>query len=131
MGFADMLGIKSIKITTKESLDLNGLFEKIKDAKFDAGVPELVKHGGAYVIAFPPEDRENQVWILANKGGFVVQRSVVVAGLSNMVSNSIKAGVLNELSGGVTGAVSAFGGPKKACMAHCDNVAEVINAMNL
>ena len=126
-----MFGIKTITITTKEDLDLQGLYEKIKDVAFEAGTPEYVKHGMAYIIAFPPEDRENQVWILKTKKGFTVQRSTIIAGLGNTVKNQLKSDVLNNLTGGVTGMVSQFGGPKKACIAHCDDVAEKINALGL
>ena len=132
MGVAEMLGVKPIKITPKEKISLEELYEKIKDLQFDAGKPEYVKHGFNYVIAFPPEDRENQVWIMqTKKGEFVVQRSVTMAGFSNMVSSSVKAGVMNKLTGGVTGMISTFGSPKKACMAHCDSVAEKIKSLDL
>ena len=131
MGLAEMFGVKSIKIVPKNKMSLEELFEIIKDLQFDAGKPEYIKHGFTYVIAFPPEDRENQVWIIENKGTFIVQRSVAVAGMSNMVKNMAKAEVLDKLSGGVTGMISTFGSPKKACMAHCDNVAEVLNGLDL
>jgi len=129
MGFGEMLGVKMIKVTPKESMTLEELYNKIKDQQFDAGQPEYTKHGFNYIIAFPPEDRENQVWIIESKNGFTVQRSVVIAGVSNMIKNGVKAEVLDKLSGGVTGMVSAFGSPKKACMAHCDDVAEKVKAI--
>ena len=129
MGFGEMLGVKTIKIVPKEKMSLEELFEKIKGEQFDAGAPEYIKHGFNYVIAFPPEDRENQVWIIETKGGFTVQRSVVIAGISNMVKNDIKAEVLDKLSGGITGMISTFGSPKKACMAHCDDVANKVKAI--
>ena len=40
-----MLGIKQIKVTTKENYSMQSLYEKIKDETFSAGKPELVKHG--------------------------------------------------------------------------------------
>lgn len=130
MGLAEMFGVKIIKITPQVAqMTLEELYEKIKDVQFSAGAPEYVKHGGNYIIAFPPEDRENQVWIIATKTGFQVQRSVGIAGVSNMVKNMVTAEVLDTVSGGITGAVSAFGSPKKACMAHCDEVAEKVKAI--
>lgn len=129
MGLGDMLGVKSIKIVPKNKMTLEELFNKIKNQKFDAGVPEYTKHGFYYVIAFPPEDRENQVWIVETKDGFTVQRSVIIAGVANMIKNDIKAEVLDKLTGGITGMISTFGSPKKACMAHCDEIAEKIKAM--
>lgn len=129
MGFGEMLGVKTIKIVPKEKLTLEELFNKIKDQQFDAGTPEYIKHGFNFVIAFPPEDRENQVWIIETKNGFTVQRSVVIAGISNMVKNGVKAEILDKVSGGVTGMISTFGSPKKACMAHCDDVANKVKAI--
>lgn len=129
MGFGEMLGVKVVKITPNEEMTLEELYDKIKDLPFAAGKPEYVKHGLNYIIAFPPEDRENQVWILKSKKTFQVQRSVIIAGVENMVKNSIKADVLNELSGGITGMISQFGGPKKACMAHVDDVAEKVKSV--
>lgn len=129
MGIGEMLGVKMIKIVPKEKITLEELYNTIKDQQFDAGTPEYIKHGFNYVIAFPPEDRENQVWIIESKGGFTVQRSVVIAGLSNMVKNGVKAEILDKMSGGVTGMISTFGSPKKACMAHCDDVANKVKAI--
>lgn len=131
MGLAEFFGVKTIKIEPKEKMTLEELFEKIKDVQFSWGAPEYVKHGFTYVIAFPPEDRENQVWIIASKTGFIVQRSVAVAGVGNMVKNMVKAEVLDSLSGGITGMISTFGSPKKACMAHCDEVADKVKALIL
>lgn len=131
MGLGELLGIKTIKIETKEKMTLEELFEKIKDVQFSFGAPEYIKHGFNYVIAFPPEDRENQVWIISSKTGFVVQRSVAIAGAANMVKNMAAAEVLDSLSGGITGMISAFGSPKKACMAHCDEVADKIKEIVL
>ena len=37
-----MLGIKQIKITTKENYSIQSLYERIKDEQFSAGKPELV-----------------------------------------------------------------------------------------
>lgn len=129
MGLGEMLGVKIIKIETKKKMTLQELFEKIKDLPFAAGAPEYIKHGLNYVIAFPPEDRENQVWVIETKNGFTVQRSVAIAGVSNMIKNGVKAEVLDRLSGGITGMVSTFGSPKKACMTHCDDVAARIKAI--
>jgi len=129
MGIGEMLGVKMIKIEPKEAITLEELYEKIKDISFAAGTPEYIKHGLNYVIAFPPEDRENQVWIITSKNGFIVQRSVAIAGVGNMVKNMAKAEILNDISGGVTGMVSHLGSPKKTCMAHCEDVAEKVKAI--
>jgi len=129
MGLGEMFGVKMIKITPSQEMSIEEFYEKIKDLDFAAGKPELVKHGMNLIIAFPQEDSQNQVWICKSKQTFTVQRSVIIAGLSNMIKNDIKAGVMDKLSGGITGAVSTFGSPKKACMAHCDDAAEKIKAV--
>lgn len=129
MGIGEMMGVKQIKITPKTKMTLEEVYEAIKGLEFDAGAPEIVKHGFNTVIAFPPEDRENQVWVIMNKDNVVVQRSVVVAGLKESIKNGVKAELMNQLTGGVTGLISTFGGPKKACMAHCDDVANKIKTV--
>lgn len=126
MGLGEMLGIKSIKIEPKEAMTLEELYNKIKDVEYSFGKPEYIKHGMIYVIAFPPEDRENQVWIMATKTGFVVQRSVSMAGMSNMFESMAIAEAKSQLTMGVSGMKSAFGAPKKACFAHCDEVADKV-----
>lgn len=129
MGFAEAFGVKTIKIEPKEKMTLEELFEKIKDLSFDAGTPEYIKHGLNYIIAFPPEDRQNQVWIIKSRNGFVIQRSVVIAGVEDMIKNAVEAEVFDKITGGVTGMISTFGNPKKKCMAHCDDIAEKIKSI--
>ena len=126
MGFKEMLGIKSIKIEPMEKMTIEELYDKIKDVEYSFGKPECIKHGMYYVIAFPPEDRENQVWIMATRTGFVVQRSVTMAGLSNMFESMAIAEAKDQLTLGISGMKSTFGAPKKACFAHCDEVAEKV-----
>jgi len=128
MGFGELLGVKNIKITLPQAMTIEEVYEKIKDIEFDAGKPEIVKHGFNTIIAFPPEDRENQVWVMLSKTTLYVQRSVAIAGLENMIKNSVKADVMDALTGGASGLISAFGNPKKQCMAHCDDAAEKIKA---
>lgn len=131
MGLGTMLGIKSVKVETKDSISLEALYELIKDTEFEAGVPSLVKHGLYYVIAFPKIDRENQVWITGKDGKFKVQRSTIIAGLGESLKNSVAADVMSHVTGGVTGIISQFGSPKKTCMALVDKTADKINSMNL
>ncbi len=87
MGFGEMMGMKTEKIVTKEPLDIEEFYEKIKDVEFEAGKPECVKHGFAYLVCFPKVDNENQVWITGNKGKFIIQRSTVIAGGGNMIES--------------------------------------------
>ena len=119
MGIGEILGVRTIKISTSSPYSLEEFF--------DAGKPALVKDGLTYVIAFPQIDRNNQVQIIGNKGLFYVQRSVQPAGIDKMVANM----ALEKLTDGLTGLSGAFGSAKKKCMELAQNTADIILAMNL
>ena len=113
MGLGEMMGVKNIKLELKGNYaTLAELFEAMKAVKFEAGAPELTKHGIGSVIVFPPVDRNNQVWITGAKGKFTVMRSAEVAGLGNMAKNAI----LDSLTDGFSSMSGAFGNKKKRCM---------------
>ena len=131
MGFGEMMGMKTEKIVTKEPLDIEEFYEKIKDVEFEAGKPECVKHGLAYLVCFPKVDNENQVWITGNKGKFIIQRSTIIAGVGNMIESSIKAELKDKLTFGVFVLKSTFGAPKKQCMAQVEEIAEKIKALDI
>lgn len=59
------LGIKIKNVKFKNKYTVQELYEAIKDKEFTAGVPELTKHGFAYIITFPALDDQNQVWVMA------------------------------------------------------------------
>ena len=76
MGLGEMMGVKNVKLELKGNYaTLADLLEAMKDIQFEAGVPELTKHGIGAVIVFPPVDRNNQVWITGAKGKFTIMRS--------------------------------------------------------
>ena len=76
MGLGEMMGVKNIKLELKGNYaSLAELLEAMQNVKFEAGIPELTKHGIGSVIVFPPVDRNNQVWITGAKGKFTVMRS--------------------------------------------------------
>ncbi len=127
MGIGDMLGVKTIKITTSQPYSLEEFYERIKDVAFEAGKPEYVKNGFAYIIAFPELDRNNQVQITGSKGKFYVMRSTQPAGLTKMISNM----ALDDVTDGLTSLSAAFGGTKKRCLELTQNAADVITAMHL
>lgn len=131
MGLGDMMGMKMVKISTKENMDIEAFYNKIKDVAFEAGTPEYTKHGLGYLIAFPKVDNENQVWITGAKGKFIIQRSTMIAGVGNMLESGIKAAVKDKLTFGVSGLKSTFGEPKKQCMAQVDEIAAKIQALGL
>ena len=90
MGLGEMMGVKNVKLELKGNYaTLADLLEAMKDIRFEAGVPELTKHGIGAVIVFPPVDRNNQVWITGAKGKFTIMRSAEVAGLGNMAKNAV------------------------------------------
>ena len=108
-----MMGVKNVKLELKGNYaSLAELLDAMKNVKFEAGVPELTKHGIGSVIVFPPVDRNNQVWITGAKGKFTVMRSAEVAGLGNMAKNAI----LDSLTDGLSSMSAAFGNKKKRCM---------------
>lgn len=60
MGLGEMMGVKNVKLELKGNYaTLADLLEAMKDIQFEAGVPELTKHGIGAVIVFPPVDRNN------------------------------------------------------------------------
>lgn len=129
MGLGDLMGVRVEKITPKGTYTLEEFYNKIKDVPFEAGQPQYVKNGLAYVIAFPQLDRNNQVQILQGlkKGTFEVQRSVQPAGVGNLAANM----ALDKLTGGLTGLSGAFGDTKKRCMELVTKTAETIRALDL
>lgn len=127
MGVGEMLGVKVEKLNLKGNYSMEELYEKIKDVKFEAGQPSLVKNGFAYVIAFPQLDRNNQVQILGAKGNYSVQRSVQPAGVDKMVANM----VLDEFTKGLSGISGAFGDTKKKCMELVTKTADTIRDLGI
>ena len=123
MGFGEMMGVKNVKLELKGNYaTLAELLEAMKTVTFEAGTPELTKHGIGSVIVFPPVDRNNQVWITGAKGKFNVMRSAEVAGLGNMAVNA----VLDTLTDGLSSMSGAFGNKKKRCMELVDITAREI-----
>jgi len=127
MGIGELLGVKQIKIETQTGMSIQEFYEKIKGIHFEAGEPQLVKNGLAWVIAFPEVDRNNQVQILGDKGKFYVTRAVQPAGLGNFAKNI----ALEHLTDGLSGMSAAFGNKKKLCMHLTELVAETIKSLNL
>ena len=99
MGFGEMLGVKVAKLNLKGNYEtMEQLYEAIKDIKFEAGTPALVKHGFNQIIVYPQQDRNNQVWIMnVGKGKYQVMRSSEVAGPGKVVE---KAGLGDLTDGG-------------------------------
>lgn len=128
MGFGEMMGVKNVKLELKGNYaSLEELLEAMKDVKFEAGVPELAKHGIGSVIVFPPVDRINQVWITGAKGKFTILRSAEVAGLGNMAKNA----ALDVLTDGWSSMSGAFGNKKKRCMELVDITAKEIQTAGI
>lgn len=127
MGLADAFGVRVEKLNLKGNFSMEELYEKIKDVKFEAGVPSLVKNGFAWVIAFPQLDRNNQVQILGANGKYSVQRGVQPVGVDKMLANM----ALDKLTGGLSGLSGAFGDTKKRCMELTTKTAQTINALGI
>lgn len=128
MGFGEMMGVKNVKLELKGNYaTLEELLGAMKDVKFEAGVPELTKHGIGSVIVFPPVDRNNQVWITGAKGKFTIMRSSEVAGLGNMAKNA----ALDALTDGWSSVSGVFGSKKKRCMELVDITAKEMEAAGI
>ena len=123
-----MFGVKMIRLKLKNTYTTEEFYEKIAGVSFEAGTPELVKYGPAYVIAFPEVDRNNQVQIQADgKGRVYIQRAVVPIGLDKQLRNEI----LEDVTGGLSGMSAIMGKKKKICIAMVDKTAEQLEAMGL
>ncbi len=122
------MGVKMVKLDLKGNYPkIDDLFEKIKDVEFEAGKPELVKDGLAWVIAFPQIDRNNQVQILGNKGKYTVMRNTQPAGAGKFVKNM----ALDQLTGGLTSMSAVLGDSKKRCMELVTKTADTINGLGI
>ena len=128
MGLGEMLGVKSVKLELKGNYaSLEELLEAMKDVKFEAGIPEITKHGLNTLIVFPPVDRNNQVWITGAKGKYTIMRSTEVAGLGNVAKNA----ALEMLTDGWSNLSAAFGDKKKRCMELVEITADEIKAAGI
>lgn len=128
MGLGDLFGVRIEKLNLKGSFEtIKELYEAIKDVDFEAGKPELVKDGLAWVIAFPQLDRNNQVQILGSKGKYSVQRSVQPAGLGNLAANL----ALDKITEGFSSMSGTFGDTKKLCMEQVTKTADTINGLGI
>lgn len=56
-------GFKVRKLVTVREYTIEELYEAIKDKQFTAGHPVLTKRGMTMIIAFPSQDRNNQIWV--------------------------------------------------------------------
>ena len=123
-----MLGIKMVKLKLQNSYTTEEFYDKIAGTSFEAGTPELIKYGPAYIIAFPEVDRNNQVVIQSDsKGRVVVQRASTPIGLDKQLRNEM----LEDLTGGLSGFSVLFGNKKKRCMELVDKTAAQLESMGL
>jgi hypothetical protein len=123
--------LKTIK--TSKAYTINELYETIKDKPFTAGQPSITKNGFAYIITFPPLDRQNQVQILSTALGndkpcqkFQVQKGEQ-AGVDNMLINA----GLDKLTGGLFGFGSVAGKTVKECEALVETTAKELEELGL
>ncbi len=124
-------GFKIKKVKLQNNYTLEELFEKIKDTDFAPGKPEYVKHGFAYVIAFPALDSHNQVQILPasmkkQSNSFQVMKAEA-AGVSNMVGNIVK----DELTDGLLSIRGVFGKNAKQIETLVEETAKQLENMGL
>ncbi|MDD7429414.1 MAG: hypothetical protein SOU50_06630 [Oscillospiraceae bacterium] len=58
-------GVKLKKLTLNGEYTAESLFEALRDTRFTAGTPSLIKQGDAYLIIIPVTDSRAQVQIIA------------------------------------------------------------------
>ena len=127
-----MLGIKQIKVTTKENYSIQSLYEKIKDEQFSAGKPELIKHGFAWLIGFPAVDRNNQCqitqgWFKGEEGNKFTVLKAEAAGTENLAKNMALHAVTNGWS-----SISSLGGKNcKLAEKQVEDTAKELEALGL
>ena len=127
-----MLGIKQIKVTTKDNYSIQSLYERIKDEQFSAGKPELVKNGFAWLIAFPAVDRNNQCqitqgWFKGEEGTKFTILKGEQAGTENLIKNA----ALDSLTNGWS-SISKIGGKNcKLVEKQVEDTAKEFNALGL
>lgn len=124
-------GVKVKTIKTTQSYTLEGFYEAIKDKPFSAGVPALVKHGLATIIAFPALDRQNQVQIILGTMSkesqkFMIQKAQE-AGLGNLAGNM----VIDSLTKGAFGWGAIIGSTSKRCEELVEITCKELNDLNL
>jgi hypothetical protein len=128
-----VLGGKFKTVTTKKEYTIEEFYNTIKDHSFSAGAPALTKHGLSTIIAFPPLDRHNQVWIMpyltfkkTSTSKFQVSKNDV-AGMGNAAVNI----ALSDLTGGLTNFRGMLGRYAKAAEKLVDMTAGELNEMQL
>lgn len=123
-----VFGITIEKLKLRNKYTTEQFYDKICDISFEAGIPQLVKYGPVYVIAFPELDRNNQVQIQADRKGIVyVQRSTQPIGLDKIVKNM----VMEDLTNGLSGMSVILGKKKKICNELVTKTARQLEAMDL
>ena len=128
-----MLGIGRGQVKTNRTYTIEELYAAIRDHVFPAGSPALAKHGLCVIIAFPPIDRRNQVWILPQTGKGERRTSTFRVQRGEAACASVMAAdpAYTEPSEGIFPIGSLLGGPARACRRLAERTAEELRAMNL
>lgn len=128
-----MLGIGRGQVKTNRTYTIDELYAAIRDHVFPAGSPALARHGLCVIIAFPPIDRRNQVWILPQTGKgerrtstFLVQRGEAVCAAAMAADPAY-----SELSEEGFRIGNLPGGSVRTCRRLAARTAEELKAMNL
>ena len=119
---------------TKEEYTVEGLYEKIKDCEFSAGVPTVDTTLGNPSIVFPKLDEFNQIWIapsgLSSTGTWkkwAVFKSVHDAGAANVVGHM----ALSHFLPFTTGYLSYGSKNSKEAFALVDKTIEEITKLDI
>ena len=130
-------GIKQKNIECSKEYTMQELFDAIQAKGVEwgeVGEPSLVKQAGSFVIAFPPIDRQNQIWIMSTKMGdkpaakFTVLLSHNIAG---DYGNTAKNIALDTITSGFAGMGSMFGKKAKAGESGVEKVLALVGGLGL
>lgn len=64
-----MLRFGGAQLKLRNRYTTESFYDRICSVQFEAGVPQLVKNGPAWIIAFPELDKGNQIQIRADRKG--------------------------------------------------------------
>lgn len=124
-------GVKIKKVKFSKPYPVTDLYEAIKDVKFTAGQPYVVKYMGSTCIVFPPMDSHNQVQILVSGFKKPSANYVVQKGDELTAGGAVKNMVMSDLTGGLSGFARNVGGVVKECERLVDVTYEELMTLKL
>ena len=126
-------GVKIKRVELSKAYTCDELVAAMKESgEWEMGEPFAVKHGFAWLVAFPPIDRQNQVWVQpcskepAQKWQIMLSHDIA-GDFGNMAKNAL----LDAVTDGWASMGSVFGKKAKAGEKQVDDVIEALKSRNL